>query len=246
MARFNIEFHSKSLMRKVEFNLVIPTLSLREAMNSEDDYYQKNKKKFPLLILLAGFADSYRAWQSYTQIETLCDKHQVAACFIGGDNRWYLNLGPMDNWDDFLEKDLPDYLYGTFENLDKKQALIIGGVSMGGYGALYHSLKYPGKYDACFALSPATKPDFVDEAKYGTLKDLFLANKDKHLPIYLSIGSNDFIINQSMQFNDWLIENGIDVLYKVIEGGDHSYNLWRNQLDDIFLFLEENSIIKKI
>ena len=246
MARFNIEFHSKSLMRKVEFNLFIPSLLLRESMKAEDNYYQNNNKKFPLLILLSGFSDSYRAWQSNTHIETLCDKYQVAACFIGGDNRWYLNLGPLDKWDDFLEKDLPDYLYGTFSNLDKEQRLIIGGVSMGGYGALYHGLKYPGKYAACFALSPATKPDFVDESKYGTLKDLFLQNKDNLLPIYLCIGSKDFIIEQSMKFNDWFIENDIDVRYKVIEGGDHSYNLWRNQLDDIFLFLEENSIIKKI
>ena len=244
MGRFIVEFLPKSLLRKVEFSVYIPSLNLKDAMKSEEEYYQKNNNKYPLMILLTGFGDSYRGWQNNTNIEELCDEYKVAACFIGGNNRWYLNHGPIDNWDDFINKDLPDYLYGTFNNLDRNLPIIIGGVSMGGYGALYHGLKYSDKYSACFALSPATKPDFVDESKYGTLKDWFLKRKDELLPIYLSIGGNDFIIKQSLEFNNWFIENNLNVRYKVVKNFDHSYKLWRNEIGNVFQYLLENKIIK--
>jgi putative tributyrin esterase len=243
MARFNIEFLTKSLMRRVEFNVYIPSLSLQGAIRSEKNYYQNNEKKFPLIILLAGFGDSYRAWQSNTHIEELCDRYQVAACCIGGDNRWYLDLGPMDSWYSFLENDLTDYLYGTFNNLDPKLPLILGGVSMGGYGTLYHSLKENQKYSAAFALSPAVKPDFLDEAKFGSLRELFLENRNNIIPTYLSVGSEDFIIKQSLELDSWLQQNNIGVRYKVVEGFDHSYKLWRLELENVFQFLKEKEII---
>lgn len=243
MARYNIELLTKSLIRRVEFNLYIPTLNLQGALRSEKDYYQNNVKKFPLLILLHGFSDSYRGWQTNTHIEELCDKYQVAACFIGGDNRWYLDLGPLDNWYSFIESDLTDYLYGTFKNLDPAQPIVIGGASMGGYGALYHSIKENTKYSAAFALSPAVKPDYLDESKFGSLRDLLLENKEKLVPTYLSIGSNDFIIKQSLELDLWLQENNIGFRYKVCEGYDHSYKLWRLEIEHVFEFLKDHKII---
>lgn len=243
MARFNVEILTKSLLRRVEFNVYIPSLSLQGAMKSEKDYYKNSEKKYPLLIMLTGFSDSYRGWQANTHIEELCDKYQVAACFIGGDNRWYLDLGPLDNWYTFIESDLQDYLYGTFKNLDPSMPLVIGGVSMGGYGALYHSIKENAKYSAAFALSPAVKPDFLDESKFGTLRDLFLENKENLVPTYLSIGGDDFIIKQSLELDLWLQENNIGIRYKVCDGYDHSYKLWRVEIEHVFEFLKDQKII---
>ena len=54
---------------------------------------------------------------------------------------------------------------------------------MGGYGAMYHYLKNTSKYSACIALSPATRPDHIDESKYGSLKDLFLKEKNKNIKV---------------------------------------------------------------
>ena len=50
----------------------------------------------------------------------------------------------------------------------------IAGLSMGGFGTVYHALKYPGKYTCAYAMSPAVSEDLnalVDVGyvtKYGT------------------------------------------------------------------------------
>mgnify|MGYP003297523539 CR=1 FL=1 len=42
-------------------------------------------------------------------------------------------------------------------------------------------LKNVDKYAACVALSPAIRPDRLDESKFGTLRELFLENKENML-----------------------------------------------------------------
>lgn len=173
-------------------------------------------------------------WQCNTPIIKMCEENGVAACFINGENKWYLNMGPIDDFYSLIERDVTDFLYGNFKCLSKDMPLIIAGVSMGGYGALYHYLKNTDKYAACVALSPATKPDFLDEAKIGSLRDLFLAKKEENLNIYLSIGTKDFIYAPSMDLNAFLKENETGVAYRVVEDADHSWTFWSKEIHEVF------------
>ena len=106
-----------------------------------DNYYQNSEKKYPLIIFLHGFGDDLNGWQCNTPIIKMCEENGVAACFINGENKWYLNMGPIDDFYSLIERDVTDFLYGNFKCLSKDMPLIIAGVSMGGYGALYHYLK---------------------------------------------------------------------------------------------------------
>lgn len=243
MARFTFDFYSKSLFRRFDVNLIIPSLNLGESIRNKDkEYYQNRTTKFPLMICLNGFGDNDRAWQNYTHIDELCEKNKVAAVFINGQNKFYLNQGPLDNYYDLIEEDILDFLYGNFSNLSKEAPLIITGISMGGYGALYHYLKNTDKYAYCFALSPATKPDSLDEEKYH-IKNLFLENRHKKLNCYISIGEKDFIIDASTKLNDILVENQIDARYKFIPNFDHSWSLWREEIVEVFDILKAKGLI---
>ena len=113
---------------------------------------------------------------------------------------------------------------------------------MGGYGALYHYINNPDKYDYCFALSPATKPDMLDEEIYG-LKNHFLKAKGKKLNCYISVGEKDFIIDASRKLNNHLIENEIDAQYKFIPNFDHSWSLWREEIVEVFNILKTKGLI---
>lgn len=245
MARYNIHFFSKSLLRKTEINLIVPSLRLAEAMKTKDpNVYQNGTEKFPLVICLSGFSEDSEAWLLNSNIMELCDKYRFAAVFVGGDNRWYLDSSPIDGYETFLKQELPDFIYGTFAKVDASKKPVIFGVSMGGYGALYNGTKNVDSYSAICAMSPATKPDaYLDESKFGTLKEHFLAAKGKLPPVWLSVGGNDFIIQPSKDFDAWLTENEIGFNYKIKEGYDHNWNYWRGEIVNVLDFLKENKII---
>lgn len=245
MGRYNLRFLSKSLLRKVEVNIVIPSLDLHSAMQEKNErYYRDNDKKFPLLILLSGFADDNEAWLQKSDIQQLCDEYQVSAAFIGGENKWYLNSSPIDNWSTFINNELPDFLYGNLNKLDENLPLILGGVSMGGYGALYNGLKHPSKYQALLALSPGIKPDVsINEDLHGKLRDMLIKEKGNLPFIYLSIGTKDFIIEPSMEFDKWLEKNDFDLRYRFADGFDHSWKLWRIDIEKFLKELKTKKII---
>ena len=245
MALFEINLYVKSLARKTRIDVVIPTLNLQGSLKNEDEaYYQNRDDKFPLVLFLHGFGDDLKGWQNNTQIIKMCEENKIAACFINGENKWYLNMGPIDDFYSLIERDVLDFLYGNFKCLSKDSPLAIAGVSMGGYGSLYHYLKNIDKYSACVALSPATRPDYVDESKYGTLKELFLSHKDDKLNIYLSIGSKDFIYQHSMELNSFLEENDIECRYKVVPDYDHSWTLWSKEIENVFDYFKQIKFIK--
>ncbi|MGN0814935.1 MAG: alpha/beta hydrolase [Candidatus Coproplasma sp.] len=245
MARFNLRFTSKALLRKSEVNLIVPSLDLHGALSNKNvRYYRDGEERFPLMILLSGFGDDNEAWIQRTGIVELCDEYRVAAVMLGGENKWYIDASPVDGWHTFICEELPDFLYGNFAKLDENLPLILGGVSMGGYGALYNGLKNPEKFGAIMALSPATKPDdCIDESAIGTLRELFLSAKGKIPQTYLSIGEQDFIIQPTRQLDEWLTENGIGVNYRYVEGYGHSWALWRNEIGNFLRELKNKKII---
>ena len=243
MALLTVEFHTKALARRTKMDVFIPSLNLNGCLRNQDvHYYQNNRETYPLIIFLHGFGDNEKGWQNNSQILKICEDKKIAACFINGENKWYLNMGPIENYYSLVEEEVPDFLYGNFSCLSKEKPLVIAGVSMGGYGALYHYLKNVDKYAACVALSPALRPDRLDESKFGTLRDLFMEKKGKNLNVYLSVGENDFIIDSSKAFNEFLIENALGVEYKFIPNADHSWYTWAQEIFDVVKYLE--NIIK--
>ncbi len=244
MARYNLRFLSKHLLRRTEVNLVIPSLDLHGAISQKDEnYYQNSTERFPLIIALSGFGDDNEAWTRNTDVVALCDKYRVAVAMVSGENKWYLDSSPVDNWHSFLSKELPDFLFGNFSKLDPGR-LVLAGVSMGGYGALHNGLKDPEKYSAILSLSPAIRPEnYIDEEKVGSLKTLFLDAKDRLPYIYLAIGDQDFIFEQSAQFDAWLQENIPGVQYRIVPGYGHVWPLWASELEKFLQALKIRELI---
>ena len=239
MALLTVDFHTKSLARRTRMDVFIPSLNLGGALSNQDpNYYQNSKETYPLIIFLHGFGDNEKAWQMNTQILKICEDKKIAACFINGENKWFHNMGPIENYYFLVEEEVTDFLYGNFSCLSKEKPLVIAGVSMGGYAALYHYIKNVDKYAACVALSPAIRPDRLDESKFGTLRDLFLESKGKDLNVYLSVGECDFIIESSREFNEFLVENNLGVEYKFIPNRDHSWYTWAQEIFPVIEYLE--------
>lgn len=240
MAHYSIDFYPKSFARRTSIELVIPSLDLHQSLANNDlSYYQNASEKYPLLLCLCGFGDSLKSFQENTNIDYLCQLNKVACCFISGEDKWYLKMGEIDDYYSFIENDLLDFLYGNFKFLSPKASLGLFGVSMGGFGALYHYLNNLEKFKVCIALSPALKPDRIDESLYTDLKSLFMKNKNYDFNIYLSVGTTDFIYSASLEMDKFLKENVKNVRYHFLKNMDHSWLTWNSQLSDVFSFLSK-------
>lgn len=237
MARYLLEFQSGALYRNTEVIVYIPTMNLQETIqNKSNTPYQDQVKQYPLLILLSGFGSAKTAWEQRSNIEQLADQYKVALCMVGCENKWYVNYSLVDRWADFINEELPDFLYGNFTSLSKNMPRYIAGCSMGGYGALRNYLEHMDLYQGCCALSPATRADNDLEhiLKLKTLKDLFLETKNMEKNIYLSIGNKDFIFAQSLEFDAYIRETTKNVAYKVVEGHGHTWDLWNIEIAEFF------------
>ena len=234
MARFLVEFQSKYLLRKTEVIVYIPTQNLQETIIRNDEHFYENAKdrKYPLMILLSGFGSSKTAWEQRSNVVDYAMKNNIALVLVGGENKWYLNMNPADNWEGFLNIELPDFIYGNFKSIDSSLPLYIAGCSMGGYGAFRNYLLNIDKYKACGVFSPATRADNNLEEMINAkgLKELILETKDKKKNVYLSIGTEDFVYKSSMEFDKFLMECDCGIRYKSVEGYDHSYNLWDKEI----------------
>lgn len=246
MAVYTVRFFSKSLLRKTEVHVVIPSLVLHTAMRVQDpEYYQNDTEKYPLFLMLSGFSDDNQAWLMSGDLQGLCDKYRIAAVSVGGEDKWYLDSSPIDNWHTFLEQELPDFLYGQFAKLDRSKKPVICGVSMGGFGALWNGLTSPDRYSAIIALSPSTRPDglFNDESRFPSLKTLLLQCKENMPYTHLAIGEQDFIIEPTREFDAWLAENQIGTRYHFVPGYPHSWDFWRVYMNDVLADMKSKNIM---
>lgn len=233
MAHININLISSALTRAVDVTLILPTKVAGQALGrfKRDDYYQKKKdKKYPLLILLHGYLNDEKSWTSYARAELFAEENNIAIVMISGENKFYNNYDhkvTYDHFYDFIEYELKDFLYGTFPISNKRCDNFIAGLSMGGYGALYHGLKNPDAYSAIGAFSP---PYISLIDKSYNLKDI-IKYSDNLPSIYLSCGDKDKLVKDSNKLDSDMKAEGINHEYRIVPGYDHEWRFWDLELE---------------
>jgi S-formylglutathione hydrolase FrmB len=150
-----------------------------------------------------------------------------------------------------------------FHVSDEKDNTIIAGLSMGGYGALWCSLRHPDTFGYCGSFSGAIEPALVEPteeqilftgspepdlnnilgdrpAEEMSINKLFdeVYKTGKVPGLFMTCGTNDFLYKQNKDFSDKLGKlKGIDFTYHEWEG-DHEWSFWDKSvnmmLDHIF------------
>jgi S-formylglutathione hydrolase FrmB len=130
-----IDFSSKSVGRKLKYNIVLP------------DKYEETKKRYPVLYLLHGYSSNYTAW-ARMGVPEYARRYELIVVMADGGNSWYVNWstseqGQMNRWEDCIVKDLIEHVDATFRTVAQREGRAINGLSMGGYGALVLGLRHP-------------------------------------------------------------------------------------------------------
>lgn len=192
-------------------------------------------KTYPVLYLLHGADGSNNDWITGGGIDSQVSAAVAAGtapemivimpnCTVDGKNLFYVNgyQGDAQYMTYFFDEFLPtvESLYNVQSDREHR---MIGGLSMGGYGALYYGALHPEMFSYVYACSPAT---YVD----GTpnIYDIYGADVSdgKQIPgITIEIGTSDYLYEYAGYFKQYLDAMGITNEY-ITRDGSHDWNFW--------------------
>lgn len=261
MAQLKVDFMSKSLMRTVSINVILPVDKV--FLGKEEEV-----KPFKTLYLLHGIFGNNSDWISGTRIQSWAQEKNIAVVMPSGENKFYINNEyTCEKFSDFIGEELVEITRKMFHLSNKREDTFIAGLSMGGYGAIINGLKFNNTFGCIAGLSSALILDDVlsgDEGIsaimggrqyytgiFGDLSKLRGSDKDyealakelsnrENVPkMYLCCGTEDHLINANRKFRDLLLENNFDVTY--VEGyGEHNWYFWDEYILKVLEWLPLN------
>ena len=250
MALIQADFFSKSLMRTVTINVIIPTDKMVFPGMPVPE-----KKPLPTLYLLHGIFGNYTDWVTGTRLQAWAQDKGLCVVMPSGDNHFYVDNPETEQYyGKFIGEDLVQFTRDTFNLSDKREDTFIGGLSMGGYGAIVNGLNYADTFSHIAMLSAgmilervlaSTDDDPMPTHRRGFYKGVFgdldklpgsdkdykalilkLKAEGKEIPkIYMCCGTEDFLYEKNCDYRDFLREQGVDLTWE--EGpGVHNWVFW--------------------
>ncbi len=256
MAHIQLNYFSEALKKITTVQIMVPTDAPKE-MVALNPHFQRPAK---ILYLLHGFSGSSQDWMLSGMAQNVSGLYNLVIVMPTGDNSFYLNgKGTGRAYQTFAGEELVKYVEGLLGLQIQQEDRFIGGLSMGGFGALHTALAYPDTFGKAFGLSsalvihdvknmvPGTTDVIADYDYYvstfGELTDLeesennpeVLVRKLKRTgrkipPFYMACGTEDFLIAQNRAFRDFLENEGADLTY-LEDAGIHDWNYWNAHLE---------------
>ena len=253
MAAGRLRFYSLCQMGQVNISYVIPN-DVPELMIAGNKNYERPMKT---LYLLHGISGNDCDWEYNGIAEDVAFAYNMAVIMITGGNNFYLDRNATGcQYCTYAGKEVVEYTRKLFGLSDKREDTLIGGLSMGGFGAIHTALTYPETFGGVVALSSALVIHDIVGLKPGEDREGLLANYDyyrevfgdldnldksdanpevlytrlkeagaKIPPIYMAVGTEDFLYKNNQEFKKFLEENGADFTYE--EGpGIHDWKFW--------------------
>lgn len=157
--------------------------------------YETSERAYPVVYLLHGYTDDHTGWLQFGEVNRYADQ-AIAAGTIppmiivmpNADSSWYINsYDGKEKYEDFFIKEFIPSIEKTYRIKAQKKYRGVAGLSMGGYGTLIYSLKYPELFAAAAPLSAAVfdddalvnTPDNNYENVFGQLYGRGLKGKDR-------------------------------------------------------------------
>jgi S-formylglutathione hydrolase FrmB len=175
MAILDVTYMSVALNRNTTFQIILPA----DRMNPACTEYLP-LQPYKTLYLLHGLQDNSRGWLTSTRIKRLATLMNLAVVMPQGDNSYYVDR-PLtrENYGELIGRELVEITRRMFPLSHKWEDTYIGGLSMGGFGAIRNGLKYHDTFSRIIGLSSALHVFEEPESFFdGFGKDRFGAYED--------------------------------------------------------------------
>ena len=245
MAFCQVQWHSEVLGKALGLNVILPDCG---------------EGPFPVFYLLHGLSDDHTIWHRRTRIERYVSELPMIVVMPDGFRGFYTNHENGPAYATYMAEELPAFVERNFPAKADRASRCIGGLSMGGYGAMRLALGYPDVY--CSANSHSGAPTFGHEVAdfagdraaewelitgtdpTGSEHDLFaLADrcaKQGNTPaLRIDCGTEDFLIEQNRRFTAHLKQLGTAHEYQEFPG-DHNWDYWDVHVQEALAFHARN------
>lgn len=249
-----ITMHSDSLNKNMKIQIYLP-----EGYSESVDY--------PVLYLLHGRDGNEKTWNkdmdASTKATQLIKSKKIKPMIIvmpSYDNSYGVNYADHSyskdgrqygRYEDYLTEELVSYIDSNYSTVTSREGRYIGGLSMGGFTALFLAFTHQDLFSKSGGHSAAMFIDATDKLKWLFKDEEMRKNTDplylvdrldlKSLKLYLDYGAKDMrhVIDSTDQLYAILKDKGIDVQLHTSSGG-HDRNYWKANMDAYLIFYGGN------
>ena len=238
----DIKVHSAAMNKDIDVRIILP-----------DDY--ENLADMPTVYLLHGFSGNSTDWEKSGKVSRWVDQHDVILVLPdGGYDSWYFDApeDPTYRYETFVSKELVEYIDSHYKSRKSRDFRAITGLSMGGHGAMYLSIRHQDIFGSVGSISGGVdiRPfpgNWGISKRLGTIEQK-PENWEKHtvinlvdglkngaLNILIDCGSDDFFYKVNCNLHEKLRKAGIAHDF-YIRPGAHNWDYWRNAIQYHLLY----------
>lgn len=247
MVHAHFRFPSRALGRAVEFHAVLP-----KPQSAFADFLRADASAIKkCLWFFHGVGDSAETVLLQTEIAAMADEHNLMIVLPSVENSFCLDLGAGMRFRTCLLDELIPYAESILPVPAGRENRLIGGISMGGYGACSLALERPEQFSKVFCLSGALElkagarfaracglplpPPLSGDGEFPEdweLESLLERAKQGGAPLpefYLVCSELDSVWKSNKRFAERAKNLGVPVL---LHGGPglHDWAFWREHL----------------
>lgn len=239
MAICELHYSSPALQKQTACNIIIPELPGFSG-------------PYPVFYLLHGLSDDFTMWQRKTSIGRYVQMLPLMIVMPDGGRGFYTDAKEGAAYETAIVEDLIGFIDRTFNTRAERAGRCIGGLSMGGYGAIKLGLKYPhlfasanghsGAYGFAHGQWRTEEKEFqriTGPNPVGGPDDVYAlaANADRaKLPaLRLDCGNNDFLLDHNRDFHQHLQKIGVPHEYAEFPGA-HDWAYWDKHVQSALRF----------
>ena len=239
-------FYSETLGAELPYRVYLPPgYAARE----------EQARRYPVIYLLHGRGAHYDEWTDYG-LEKHLDQMflyegdkwtRVILVLPQGATGYWANQQGGPQWSDYVARDLVAHVDATYRTLPLRRARGIGGLSMGGFGALLLAFKFPDLFGVIGARGPALYPQqnapgfFGGAATYHQYDPLTLVRESRldglERPpyVWLDVGASDpwkprvELLRELLQARKW------PLTWNVFPG-EHDRGYWGSNVREFLAF----------
>ncbi|WP_027819482.1 alpha/beta hydrolase [Paraburkholderia bannensis] len=237
-------FHANALERDWPYVVYLPT------------GYRADGTRYPVLYLLHGNNGEPMDWVTQGSLQVTADaliaRREIPPVVIvmpQGGTDWYVDR--KEKMETAFFSDLMPEIESHFAVADSRDGRAIGGVSMGGFGALRYTLEHPDMFCGTMLLSPAIYSGDPPLASSARRVGVFGEHQfDSHIwrtlnypalwsgyfgrpwrvPFFIASGDDDLVIQaESSLLYTRLREANNPAALRIVDGG-HVWPVWRELL----------------